>query len=100
MEMLKMGGMGFCGSDLQCCRVGRVGNAVVREPMALGHEIICVIDKAGACREFPLAARLADTGRPDISPLVTACHPLARAADAILAASGKTRSMKVVLLGG
>ena len=98
--MLKMGGVRICGSDLHYYHLGRVGNAVVREPMALGHEIICVIDKAGACQEFHLASRLVDTGRLDISPLVTACYPLARAEEAILAASDKTRSMKVVLLGG
>ena len=98
--MLKMGGVGICGSDLHYYHLGRVGNAVVRELMALGHEIICVIDKAGACQEFHLASRLVDTGRLDISPLVTACYPLARAEDAILTASDKTRFMKVVLLGG
>ena len=49
--------------------------------------------------EFPLAARLVESGRLDLSPLITASYPLEKAEEAILAASDKTRSMKVVLTG-
>ncbi len=61
---------------------------------------VTVCGSLRAYQEFPLAARLVDTGRLDISPLVTARYPLARAEEAILVASDKTRSMKVVLMGG
>ena len=37
--------------------------------------------------------------RLDLSPLITASYPLEKAEEAILAASDKTRSMKVVLTG-
>ena len=52
-----------------------------------------------AYQEFPLAARLVESGRLDLSPLITASYPLEKAEEAILAASDKTRSMKVVLTG-
>lgn len=44
---LRMGGVGICGSDLHYYHLGRVGNAVVREPMILGHEISGVVDAVG-----------------------------------------------------
>lgn len=44
---LRMGGVGICGSDLHYYHLGRVGNAIVREPMILGHEISGVIDAVG-----------------------------------------------------
>ena len=47
MVGLKMGGVGICGSDLHYYHIGRVGNAVVKEPMVLGHEICGVVDKVG-----------------------------------------------------
>ena len=52
-----------------------------------------------AYQEFPLAARLVESGRLDLSPLITASYPLQKAEEAILVASDKTRSMKVVLTG-
>ena len=52
-----------------------------------------------AYQEFPLAARLIESGRLNLTPLITATYPLEKAEDAILAASDKTRSMKVVLTG-
>ncbi len=45
---LKMGGVGICGSDLHYYHLGRVGNAVITEPMVLGHELSGVVDKVGA----------------------------------------------------
>lgn len=47
MVRLKMGGVGICGSDLHYYHIGRVGDAVVKEPMVLGHEICGVVDKVG-----------------------------------------------------
>ncbi len=44
---LRMGGVGICGSDLHYYHLGRVGNAVVREPMILGHELSGVVDAVG-----------------------------------------------------
>ena len=44
---LRMGGVGICGSDLHYYHIGRVGNAVVREPMILGHELSGVVDAIG-----------------------------------------------------
>ena len=38
---LRMGGVGICGSDLHYYHIGRVGNAVVREPMILGRRGRC-----------------------------------------------------------
>lgn len=47
MVRLKMGGVGICGSDLHYYHIGRVGDAVVTEPMVLGHELCGVVDKVG-----------------------------------------------------
>ncbi|MBP3730826.1 MAG: L-idonate 5-dehydrogenase [Mailhella sp.] len=47
MVRLKMGGVGICGSDLHYYHIGRVGNAIVKEPMVLGHEIIGIVDEPG-----------------------------------------------------
>lgn len=47
MVRLKMGGVGICGSDLHYYHRGRVGDAVMEEPMVLGHEICGVVDKVG-----------------------------------------------------
>ena len=47
MVRLKMGGVGICGSDLHYYHLGRVGNAVVTEPMILGHELCGVVDEVG-----------------------------------------------------
>lgn len=44
---LRMCGVGICGSDLHYYHLGRVGNAVVREPMILGHELSGVVDAVG-----------------------------------------------------
>ena len=44
---LRMGGVGICGSDLHYYHIGRVGNAVVREPMILGHELSGVVEAVG-----------------------------------------------------
>ena len=44
---LRMGGVGICGSDLHYYHIGRVGNAVIREPMILGHELSGVVDAVG-----------------------------------------------------
>ena len=62
---------------------------------------MCIRDSCGSLRayqEFPLAARLVESGL-DLSPLITTSYPLEKAEEAILAASDKTRSMKVVLTG-
>ncbi len=48
MVRLKMGGIGICGSDLHYYHIGRVGNAVVKEPMILGHELCGIVDKTGS----------------------------------------------------
>nr|WP_300686521.1 zinc-binding dehydrogenase [uncultured Bilophila sp.] len=60
---------------------------------------VTVCGSLRAYQEFPLAARLVASGRLDLTPLVTAVYPLEQAEEAILAASDKTRSMKVVLTG-
>ena len=60
---------------------------------------VTVCGSLRAYQEFPLAARLVESGRLDLSPLITASYPLEKAEEAILAASDKTRSMKVVLTG-
>jgi L-idonate 5-dehydrogenase len=44
---LRLAYAGICGSDLHYYHLGRVGNAIVRDPMVLGHELSGVIDKLG-----------------------------------------------------
>ena len=81
--------------------VGFLGEEEVAYPvntMVIRKEVT-VCGSLRAYQEFPLAARLVESGRLDLSPLITASYPLEKAEEAILAASGKTRSMKVVLTG-
>ena len=81
--------------------VGFLGEEEVAYPvntMVIRKEVT-VCGSLRAYQEFPLAARLVESGRLDLSPLITASYPLEKAEEAILAASDKTRSMKVVLTG-
>ena len=39
--------VGICGSDVHFWTKGRVGDYVVKEPMALGHEASAVVSKLG-----------------------------------------------------
>lgn len=52
-----------------------------------------------AYHEFRTAVSLLAAGRLDIRPLVTSVYPLERTEEAILAATDKTRSMKVLVQG-
>lgn len=47
MVRLKIGGIGICGSDMHFYQQGRIGSAVVSEPLVLGHECCGIIDKIG-----------------------------------------------------
>ena len=81
--------------------VGFLGEEEVAYPvntMVIRKEVT-VCGSLRAYQEFPLAARLVESGRLDLSPLITASYPLEKAEEAILAASDKTRFMKVVLTG-
>ena len=40
--------VGICGSDVHYLAHGRIGNAVVREPMVLGHESSGVVEEIGS----------------------------------------------------
>ncbi|KAK3779739.1 hypothetical protein RRG08_035878 [Elysia crispata] len=45
--LLEMQRVGICGSDVHFWTKGRVGDYVVKEPMALGHEASAVVSKLG-----------------------------------------------------
>lgn len=47
MVRLRAGAIGICGSDIHYYHLGRVGDAVIREPMILGHEIAGIVDATG-----------------------------------------------------
>lgn len=47
MVRLRTGAVGVCGSDIHYYHLGRVGDAVLREPMVPGHEIAGVVDAVG-----------------------------------------------------
>ena len=81
--------------------VGFLGEEEVAYPIntMIIRKEVTVHGSLRAYQEFPLAARLVESGRLDLSPLITASYPLEKAEEAILAASDKTRSMKVVLTG-
>lgn len=61
---LRMGGVGICGSDLHYYHIGRVGNAVVREPMILGHELSGVVDAIGPAYPALCRARRSSSTLP------------------------------------
>lgn len=44
MIRLKTGAVGICGSDIHYYQVGRVGDAILTEPLTPGHEIAGVVD--------------------------------------------------------
>lgn len=102
---------GARGGMTACLRSAAPGGTIVHVGFLAEEEIAypvntMVIRKEATIRgslrayqEFPLAARLIATGRLDIGALVTATYPLERAEEAILAASDKRRSMKVILTG-
>ena len=72
--------------------VGFLGEEEVAYPvntMVIRKEVT-VCGSLRAYQEFPLAARLVESGRLDLSPLITASYPLENAEEAILAASDKT----------
>lgn len=69
-----------------------VNAAVIRKELSVHGSL-------RAYQEFPLAARLAGSGRIRLEPLITAVMPLADAAAAIELAADKTRSLKVILAG-
>lgn len=101
---------GSVGGMNTCLRSAAPGGTVVHVGF-LGEEEVAILTirwstqgshgrgSLRAYQEFPLAARLVESGRLDLSPLITASYPLEKAEEAILAASDKTRSMKVVLTG-
>ncbi len=100
-----VGGMNSCLDAVarggMVVHVGFLSEQTVPYPVntALIRREVTVQGSLRAYQEFPVAARLIESGKFDISPLVTACYPLEQAEEAILAASDKTRSMKVVLTG-
>jgi L-idonate 5-dehydrogenase len=102
---------GAIGGMQTCLRNVAPGGTVVHVGFLSSEEVAYPINtmvirkEATVCgslrayQEFPLAARLVETGRLDLTPLITATYPLDKAEEAILVASDKTRSMKVVLTG-
>ena len=47
MVRLRLAYAGICGTDLHYYHMGRAGNAIIREPMVLGHEMSGIVDKLG-----------------------------------------------------
>ena len=100
-----VGGMNACLRNAApggtVVHVGFFGDEEVAYPintMVIRKEIT-VCGSLRAYQEFSLAARLVETGRIDLSPLITASYPLEKAEEAFIAAGDRTRSMKVVLTG-
>lgn len=79
--------VGFQGSDDALYPINAM---VIRKEVS-------VFGSLRAYQEFPLAARLIDSGRLDVRPYVTATYPLTEALEAFAVATDKRHSMKVVL---
>lgn len=100
-----MGGLQSCLQSVMpggvLVHVGFLGEEQVSYPVntMIIRKEVTVCGSLRAYQEFPLAARLVETGRLDMAPLITASFPLDKAEEAILLAMDKTRSMKVVLYG-
>jgi L-iditol 2-dehydrogenase len=46
--LLQVKAVGICGSDLHTYKEGRIGDAVVKSPMIIGHEFAAVVEAVGA----------------------------------------------------
>lgn len=81
--------VGFLSSDEVPCAVNTM---IIRKE-------VTVCGSLRAYQEFPLAAQLVESGRLDLTPLISGCFPIERAEQAIQLAADKARSMKVLITG-
>jgi L-idonate 5-dehydrogenase len=77
-------------------QLGLGGDVSVPQNTIVAKEI-CICGSFRFHAEFPLAVRLINEGRVDLSPMITRAFPLERARDAFDLAGNRRRAMKVLL---
>lgn len=55
--LVRVEAVGVCGSDIHYYRDGRIGNAVIEEPLVLGHEYAGIVEETGSAADNTLMGR-------------------------------------------
>jgi L-iditol 2-dehydrogenase len=64
--LLKIKGVGICGSDIHYYSTGRIGDQVIKFPFTIGHECAAVVEKVGS-----LVSRVRPGDRVAIEPAIS-----------------------------
>ena len=71
---IRVGSVGVCGSDLHMYETGRIGDAIIKTPLVLGHEFGGVVVEASAGAIDGLGAPLIAGTRVAVDPAVPCRH--------------------------
>ena len=55
--LIRVESVGVCGSDMHYYEEGRIGNAVITEPLILGHEFSGIVEEVGATADRSLIGK-------------------------------------------